>query len=61
MLFDIVIMTRRDTRAADPGSWLRCHGLGSLLSSLFRDVTVLPAERLAGGFVAFHAVRKTRI
>jgi hypothetical protein len=31
MLFDIVIETRRDTRAAGPGSWLRCYGLGSLL------------------------------
>jgi len=39
MLFDIVIMTRRDTRAAGLGSWLKCCGLGSLLSSLFRNVT----------------------
>ena len=60
-LFDIVIKTRRDTRAAGLGTWLMAMSSGLLLSSLFRDVAVFLAERLAGEQAAFHAVRKTRL
>ena len=60
MLFDIVIKTRRDTRAA---------GLGTVLWTEFwaLAVFVIPrrcdrlAGQLAGRLVMFHAVRKTRL
>ncbi len=59
-LFDIVIKTRRDTRAA--GLWVVASAAGlDFAVSVIPRRNGLPAERSAGGFVAFHAVRKTRL
>ena len=60
MLFDIVIMTRRDTRAAGRGYMVLAMGLGFAASVIPRQYGC-PAEISAGRHELFHAVRKTRL